>query len=115
MVRQVRPGVPDNARPGRSAVVVVRVEPDAITLVGGDRGERILPEPVNPLLTSKEIAELLEISPSAWRNYVGRGTAPPADDTSNPNQHRWLMSSLAAFTAKQKRPRRWKRWEDDLG
>lgn len=82
---------------------------------GGDRGERVLPESVNPLLTSVEVAKLLEISPLTWRNYVQKGLAPAADDTSEPRRHRWLMSSVATFAATQKRPRRWKRWDGDLG
>lgn len=50
-------------------------------------------------LPTSDAALMAKISPSTWRAYVARGTAPPADDTSNARTPRWRALTVAAWMA----------------
>lgn len=105
-----RPSVPDDARPGRSAIgaVVATVAPDGrIRLgVGGPAAPGPLGE-VDRLLTANEVAEAVGIKPDTWRSYVTRGFAPQPDDRDegrpvNLQIHRWRTSTIAVWQASRK-------------
>ncbi len=84
-------GRPDYARPG-SEVVVAHVTADGRAVEGA-------PAKPDRWLTGNEVAELLNLSPSTFRNYVAIGRAPKADepDADTPQNRRrplWLLSSI---------------------
>lgn len=50
-------------------------------------------------LASADAAEMARISPSTWRAYVTRGTAPLADDTEDARSPRWWQVTVAAWSS----------------
>lgn len=59
------------------------------------------------LLTGPEVARLLGIDPSTWRQYVRRGYAPKPDDPDadrpvNRRMPRWRVDTVARYRAERK-------------
>lgn len=102
-------GRPDTARPasvGAGRYVVARVSAASLEIT-------MTPDP-DPLLTSAEVGELLDMSASAWRSRVSEGYAPKADDPGDlsvsPRRRnpRWRRSTVARYqvTARPRRKRK---------
>ena len=71
-----------------------------------DGGVTLMDEPTefDPLLTSRQVATRLGISPAGWRQLVTRGVAPAADVPGR--VARWHESSIEVFERRRKRPGR---------
>ncbi len=89
------PTFPRSAARVREVFSVVRVR--AVS------GEIVMAELEDPLLTGKEVAARLGITPAGWRSTVSAGYAPAADDPGdmsvpvNRRSPRWRVSSVDKF------------------